>query len=392
MPRSSFAADRQFGKVDAPPAAAALPRDLVRALDWLRGHLHEPVRLEALAEIAGAAPRTLETHFRQFLGTTPLGWVRQMRLLRARQALLDSAGQASVTGVALDSGFTQLGRFAALYCRHFGELPSHTLQRARRHLADDIDDEAWRHTWSAVPAVFAVAPRQCNAALEDLDRAQALAPTYGLAKALAAWCYGQRAAQHFSTTPHEDAECGLRLAEEACALAPFDSMTLTLASGALTLAHRLDDADRLLAKALALDPWSPVAWLRRGWVSAYQGDFDAAIREFRTTLHLMPFEPIRHLAFIGIGCAHFGAGRYERAARWARAGVEVFPGSFWATRIAAAAATHAGARTEGRRIARQLLRKDPDLTVDLARGAWPFPQAFMARLADGLAVAGLPRA
>ena len=64
----------------------------------------------------------------------------------------------------------------------------------------------------------------------------------------------------------------LRLAREACALAPRDSMTLTLASGALTLAHRLEDADRLLERALALDPWSPIAWLRRGWASAYRGD------------------------------------------------------------------------------------------------------------------------
>ena len=76
-------------------AAAAMPPDLVRALAWLRGHLHEPVRLAALADIAGIAPRTLETHFRQFLGTTPLGWVRQMRLARARRALVESKGASA---------------------------------------------------------------------------------------------------------------------------------------------------------------------------------------------------------------------------------------------------------------------------------------------------------
>jgi hypothetical protein len=30
----------------------------------------------------------------------------------------------------------------------------------------------------------------------------------------------------------------------------------------------------------------------------------------------MPFESLRHLVFIGIGCARFNAGRYESAARW----------------------------------------------------------------------------
>jgi len=166
---------------------------------------------------------------------------------------------------------------------------------------------------------------------------------------------------------------------------------LTLANGALTLAHRLDEADRLLDRALALDPGSPWAWLRRAWASAYSGDARTALQQFGTTLHLMPFEPIRHLAFIGIGCAHFVAGRHDRAARWAQAGVDAHPDSFWAARVVAAAAAHAGARAEGRRIVRRLLRKDPSLTVSVAHRAWPFPAPVMDRLADGLAVAGLPR-
>ena len=42
-------------------------------------------------------------------------------------------------------------------------------------------------------------------------------------------------------------------------------------------------------------------------------------------------------------------------------------------------------------MARRLMRMDPNLTVARARSAWPFPPAFMARLADGLKVAGIPR-
>jgi hypothetical protein len=106
----------------------------------------------------------------------------------------------------------------------------------------------------------------------------------------------------------------------------------------------------------------------------------------------MPFESLRHTAFIGIGCAHFAAGRYERAAVWAQSGVEAFPASFWGERIVVAAALHAGAGAEARRTARRLMRNDPDLTVSVARRAWPFPTDFMERLADGLTAAGIPRA
>jgi tetratricopeptide (TPR) repeat protein len=147
----------------------------------------------------------------------------------------------------------------------------------------------------------------------------------------------------------------------------------------------------MIQRALAIDPWAPWGWLRRGWLSAYHGDPDLAIRDLKIALQLMPFEPIRHLIFIGIAAAHFEAGRYERAASWARDGVEACPGSFWASRIVAAAATHAGARAEARRVVREIRRRDPDLTVSEAREAWPFPRHFMDRLGDGLATAGLPK-
>jgi hypothetical protein len=139
-----------------------------------------------------------------------------------------------------------------------------------------------------------------------------------------------------------------------------------------------------------MDPWSPWAWVRRGWLSAYMGDDDGALRELQITLRLMPFEPLRHLLFIGIGCVHFDAGRYERAARWIGDGVAACPDSFWAERVLVAAAVHCGARSEARRRARNLLRKDKSLTVAVARDAWPFRPAFMERLCDGLAVAGVP--
>lgn len=375
-------------------ASSALPADLVRALGWLRGHLSEPVRLEPLARVAGVRPRTLEAHFRMFLATTPLGWVRRMRLARARQELLAAGPRASVTDIALGSGFCQLGRFSGQYRKAFGELPSATIQRKRSPSAsgdDSVGDEALRLTWRALPFALAVAPKQCNAALEELDRPLELAPIYGLPRAIAAWCWGQRAAHHFSPTPDADRERARRLAEEARELSPHDALTLTFSSGAMVLAHRLEEADRLLERALALDPWLAYAWIRRGWMSAYLGDGEAAIRELRTALHLNPFEPLRHIAFIGMGCAYFAAGRYDRAAKWVESGVEASPDSFWAERIAIAAVALTGARSEARRIGRRLMKKDPDLTVSEARRAWPFTPAFMSRLGDGLEMAGLPR-
>ncbi|HYC16506.1 MAG TPA: helix-turn-helix domain-containing protein [Pseudolabrys sp.] len=380
---------------DTSEFSPALPSGLVRALRWLRGHLSEPIRLEQLAQVAGTRPRTLETHFKVFLGTTPLSWARRMRLARAHHELVHSGPRTTVTDVAFANGFSQLGRFAAQYRAVFGELPSATINRTRRSPTNKVDedvDEAIRLTLKALPFAFAVERKQCNAALEELGRPQELAPSYGLAKAVAGWCWAQRVAHNFGSTPHADRDRAYGLAQEAYDLAPDDALTLTLSSGALVLLHRLEEADKLLERALAFDPWLAYAWIRRGWMSAYLGDSDGAIRELRTALHLMPFEPLRHITFIGMGCAHFVDERYDRAARWVQSGVETYPESYWAQRIAVAAIALTGARAEARRMGRHLMRNDPDLTVTEARQAWPFTPAFMSRLGDGLEIAGLPRA
>src|SRR5689334_17923400 len=160
-----------------------LPADLARALAWLRSHVSEPVDLEALALVAGVRPRTLETHFRTFLGTTPFGWVRRMRLAHARRELERARAAATVTDIALASGFSQLGRFATNYRAVFGEAPSTTLRRSRRARTggtEEIDDEALRLTWQTMPNVFAIAPRECNEALDALESVREMAPTYGL--------------------------------------------------------------------------------------------------------------------------------------------------------------------------------------------------------------------
>jgi AraC-like DNA-binding protein len=375
-------------------SSSPLPADLMRVLAWLKTHLGEPVELETLAAIAGVRPRTLETHFRRFLGTTPLGWVRRERLARAYRELSCGGARLGVTQVALAAGFTQLGRFAELYREAYGELPSQTAQRAKGAATmptREIDQEALFLAWRAAACSFAVAPASCRAAIEDAHAAQVRAPGLGLAKGIIAWCEGQRAAHNFDGMPFDSQDRIVTLAHEAVRLDPADSLTLFMASSGLNLAHRVEEADRLIERATALSPGSPAVWGRRGWLSVYTGDNDGAIHAFGHVLRQAPLEPLRHTCLIGTGFAHFAAGRYERAIRWTREGVAVGPQSYWAHRVTAAAAMRYGARAEGRRLARGLLRRDPNLTVSVARAAWPFHADFVDRLCDGLEKAGVPR-
>jgi AraC-like DNA-binding protein len=66
------------------------------------------------------------------LGVSPHAYFILRRLDYCKRALAAAnPGAASVTAIATQCGFNELGRFAAIYRHHFGELPSETLRRTR---------------------------------------------------------------------------------------------------------------------------------------------------------------------------------------------------------------------------------------------------------------------
>lgn len=106
-----------------------LPRHVRRAQDFLEAHAHEPVTAEQLAQAAGVSVRSLYAGFKDFLGVSPMQYLRDLRMERARAELM-SGDSNHVAGVALRWGFAHMGRFSNEYKQRYGESPSKTL-RAR---------------------------------------------------------------------------------------------------------------------------------------------------------------------------------------------------------------------------------------------------------------------
>ncbi|GHF13131.1 MULTISPECIES: AraC family transcriptional regulator [Streptomyces] len=90
----------------------------------------EPLTLADLAAAARVSPRALQEAFRRYLDTTPLGYLREVRLARAHEELAAARGDGGVTvsDVAFRWGFSNLGRFAAAYQQRYGHTPSATLR------------------------------------------------------------------------------------------------------------------------------------------------------------------------------------------------------------------------------------------------------------------------
>lgn len=119
------------GCTDPTAGLTTVPRDVKMAIKHMRAKLAQPVTVADLTRVCGVAERTLHKHFRVFVGLSPLGYLRQMRLAAARQRLLAPAENDRVTTIATRYGFDHFGRFSTQYRRCFGEPPSATLRRAR---------------------------------------------------------------------------------------------------------------------------------------------------------------------------------------------------------------------------------------------------------------------
>ena len=96
-----------------------------------------------LSAAAGVSERALRNAFYQVYAISPKRYLRRWQLNLVRNALRSTGRQRiSVTDVATQHGFCELGRFAGEYKALFGEVPSETLQRARvehRHAAGSLD-------------------------------------------------------------------------------------------------------------------------------------------------------------------------------------------------------------------------------------------------------------
>lgn len=105
------------------------PAAIRRAVAYVDANAASPITLHHIAEAAGVGVRALQTGFRRHLDTTPVGYLRRVRLERAHRDLqaADPANGDTVADIAYRWGFANLGRFAARYHSEFGRRPSQTL-------------------------------------------------------------------------------------------------------------------------------------------------------------------------------------------------------------------------------------------------------------------------
>ena len=97
-----------------------LPAELIAILEYIDGHLSEPLTLEVLARIAYTSQSTLERRFSKFFGMRTAQFIRRRRLSTAAR-LLEQGSSVQQAGDVV--GYTDNSHFIKRFGEYIGMTP-----------------------------------------------------------------------------------------------------------------------------------------------------------------------------------------------------------------------------------------------------------------------------
>ena len=103
---------------------------IARVVDRIRSEYREPLCVDDLARSAGMSRYHFSRVFCDQIGASPYRFLQDTRVERALELL--RSGRHSVTAVAFEVGFSDVGRFGRAFRRRFGCSPSEAKTRAAR--------------------------------------------------------------------------------------------------------------------------------------------------------------------------------------------------------------------------------------------------------------------
>lgn len=229
-------------------------------------------------------------------------------------------------------------------------------------------------------------------ALRLFYRAVELDSHFAAPCAFAAYCYVTRSVQGWAGDTEWEVAETRRLAMRASALGGDDALALAIAGQALVVVCReYDTGAALIDMALAINPNLAAGWQRRGLVSLWLGQHEAALEQFARALRLNPRDPLLFLSESYIGMVHVFGGRYVEALSWIARALAQRPNFVVVLRAAAVANAFAGNIDEARKLVARILQISPTASIShyMSINLYQRPEDI-ERMVGGLRLAGLP--
>jgi AraC-like DNA-binding protein len=113
---------------------------VAKAVSWLRANFSQPMKVEALAELAHMSASSFHQHFKAITSMSPLQFQKALRLQEARRLMLSTMVDAGTASWRV--GYQSPSQFSREYGRFFGSAPTKDIARLREHSALDPALEA----------------------------------------------------------------------------------------------------------------------------------------------------------------------------------------------------------------------------------------------------------
>lgn len=99
--------------------------------DFIVANLDSQITLTTLETLSGLSSRTLQKEFQKYFSCSPMQWVKQQRLARAKELLLNAVSGDTIASIASHCGYSNFSEFSRQYRELFGVLPNETLKKSR---------------------------------------------------------------------------------------------------------------------------------------------------------------------------------------------------------------------------------------------------------------------
>ncbi|MGB5544003.1 MAG: adenylate/guanylate cyclase domain-containing protein [Gammaproteobacteria bacterium] len=263
-------------------------------------------------------------------------------------------------------------------------LSQSEMRHARRRSPKSVD--AWSSIHRGMWHLF-------HRSRDGMDKARAwaqtaidLQPDASIAYSLICFSHMYDVIYQWTSTPEKSLEMAREAAEKAVALDKEDAMALTAMGFAASFLKQHDRAISVLERAIELNPSSAIAYWALGAALAPGGRPDEAIPMVEKAIRLSPQDPLMHEFLFALASAHFAAGRYQEAMRFAQRSLDIEAEQPGAYRVLAAANGFLGRIVDAQAALDQMLMLAPDLSAEHLRSF--LPDHAVDKYVDGLRKAG----
>ncbi|WP_051903982.1 AraC family transcriptional regulator [Neorhizobium vignae] len=107
---------------------------LVESVTWLRENYATEIAVADLAKEVGMSVPSYHVHFKKLTGSSPMQYVKAMRLHEARLMIASQSG--TIADVAASVGYVSPAQFSRDFRRHFGRTASEEAKWVHHHLGE----------------------------------------------------------------------------------------------------------------------------------------------------------------------------------------------------------------------------------------------------------------